>query len=382
MDVFISTPFGPDFDEVSRVIRSVAESQGLSAYRVDQDRLAEPIAEAIERKIRESRMVVADLTGNNPNVLHEVGQSQSLGKPLILISRDTPEHAPFNVRGLRILRYTREDIPALREHLEEVLAGATSPNETLRAMLVPSSLGHPSRDSRFVIATSPLSYRRAMGKSGGYKKMRRTYSDYVGVRGILQAFGLLYGFETLPDLIDPEDYDDCTITEPMTLYCIASPKANRWTGKLLAQFHERWVPRIEFRADPSSRDLKNVKVSLFSDDALLQPPGWKTNVEKDRYSRDFGLIVRGPNPSHPSNMSAVIAGRSSLGTEAACRAFTDTGTIAEIHTRLEALKIDIEDHSQPFYAVVSLQRAIGDEREEAIASTMKVHQVEAFHSVY
>lgn len=113
----------------------------------------------------------------------------------------------------------------------------------------------------------------------------------MGVRGILQAFGLLYGFETLPDNVDPEDCDDPVIREPMTLYSIASPKANRWIREMLDSYRERWAPRIEFRADPNSRDLQNVRVSIFCDDAVVLPPGWDTTSPGDRYERDFGLIL-------------------------------------------------------------------------------------------
>ena len=80
-------------------------------------------------------------------------------------------------------------------------------------------------------------------------------------------------------------------------------------------------------------------------------------------------------------MATIIAGRSSLGTEAACRAFTDVAVITEIRSRLAALKIDMEDHKQAFWAVVSIQRAIGDGKEEAIPATLRVHQVERFHRV-
>lgn len=381
MDVFISMPFAPALKEVSRAISDVAVEKGLSPYRVDQDHIAEPIAQTIDRKIRESRLVVADITGSNPNVLHELGQAQSLGKPLIIISQEEQQIAPFNVRGLRIHRYDPQNLPELQRILRLALSEATSPNETLRGMLVPGSLGHPTKESRFVIVASPLSYRRAMGRSGGYKKMRHTYSDYVGIRGILQGFGLLYGFETLPDLIDPEDYDDMAMKESMNLYCIASPKANRWTAILLEQYHQHYVPHLEFRADPVSRDIKNVNVSIYSDNALLTPPGWKLNVENDRYGRDFGLIVRGPNPSHEDQMAAIIAGRSSLGTEAACKAFTDVGVITEIRSRLAAMKIDMENHKQAFWVVVSIQRAIGDEKEESIPGTLRVHQVDKFHRI-
>ena len=126
-------------------------------------------------------------------------------------------------------------------------------------MLIPGSLGRSTESRKFVISTSPLSYRRAIGRSGGYKKFRNTASDYVGLRGILQAFGLLYGFKTLPEIVDPEDCTDSVIEEQMTLYNIASPKANRWTGLLLKKFCERLVPSIDFRADPASENLKNVK---------------------------------------------------------------------------------------------------------------------------
>ena len=294
MDLFISMPFASAFDEVSRAISDVAGKRGLSPYRVDQEHIAEPIAEAIDKKIRESRLVIADITDSNSNVLHELGQAQSLGKPTIIISQDPQDSAPFNVRGLRTQRYDPTRLQDLRRTLSLAFLEATSPNETLRGMLVPVSLGHPTQESRFVIVASPLSYRRAMGRSGGYKKMRRTYSDYVGIRGILQGFGSLYGFETLPDLIDPEDYDDCALAESMNVYCIASPKANRWTARILDQYHQHYVPRLEFRADSASPNLKNVNVSIYSDDALLTPPGWKLNAEHDRYGRDFGLIVRGP----------------------------------------------------------------------------------------
>jgi hypothetical protein len=246
-------------------------------------------------------------------------------------------------------------------------------------MLVPASLGHPTKDSRFVIVASPLSYRRAMGRSGGYKKIRRTYSDYVGIRGVLQGFGSLYNFETLPDLVDPDDYDDVALVESMNLYCIASPKANRWTAKLMEQYHQNYVPRLEFRADPTSQNLKNVNVSIYSDNALLTPPGWSANTENDRFGRDFGIIVRGPNPSHENSMVAIIAGRASLGTEAACRAFTDVNVITEIRNRLLSLKIDLENHKEAFWAVVSIEKVLGDGKEEAIPETLRVHQVDKFH---
>jgi len=183
----------------------------------------------------------------------------------------------------------------------------------------------------------------------------------------------------MPDIADPNDYDDKVIREPMNLYSIASPKANVWTGMLLESYGQSWVPELKFRADPASDNLRNILVSLYHDDALLQPPGYKLNVEGDRYHSDIGVIVRGPNPYHESQMLAILAGRSSLGTEAACTAFTDVDRIGEIQRRLGGLDIDLEDHKQAFWALVSMNRAVGDGKEEAIAESLQVHQVAAFH---
>jgi hypothetical protein len=377
-DVFVSSPFEPRFDPVFKTIQDAATERYLQAFRIDQGFIGEPIADSIRQKVRESRVLIADLTGTNANVLNEIGFAQALGKPLVLISQDEPTDAPFNVRGLRILRYSEKQPAELRRLIAAALGEATSPNEMLRAMLVPSSLGHPVRESWYVIAASPLSWRRTTHRYGGWKRLRRTDSDYVGVRGILQAFGLLYGFETLPNNIDPEDYDDPVIEEPMNLYCIASPKANRWTRKILEKYQQHWAPRIEFRPDEKSPSLQNVWVSIFCDGNKVAPTAWDLTSEGDRYDRDFGLFLRGPNPYHPEHMVAVMAGRSSLGTEAACRALTDPNAVCTIRRRLAGFNIDLEDHGRPFWGLASMRRKLGDGKEEAIPDSLEVDHVAEF----
>ena len=77
-------------------------------------------------------------------------------------------------------------------------------------------------------------------------------------------------------------------------------------------------------------------------------------------------------------LAAAIAGRSSLGTEAACTAFTDPSAIAIIRQRLQALDIDLENHKQPFWVVASMRRALGDEKEEAVRGSLEIVRVERF----
>ena len=377
--VFVSIPYNGRFDDVYDLVYRLASQRQLQAVRVDRlEKTMEPVATLIQRCIREARLVVADITGNNPNVLHEVGLAQALGKPLVLLTQDPPESAAFNVRGFALIKYDPHQWEQLEQKLSSALAEATSPNELLRAMLAPSTLGWPQVDTRFVVIASPLSYRRAQGRSGGYTKLRRTSSDYVGVRGILQGFGLLFDFDVLPDMLDPEDCHDSVLEEEMNLYCIASPKANRWTEIILEKYSRHWAPTLAFRPDPKSKDVRNVSLSILSDGQVLGPPGWSFNDEGDRYQKDFGLIVRGPNPYHPDLMVAILAGRSSLGTEAACLAFTDPEKVKMIQDRIAPVGGTVENHKVPFWVLVSMQRAIGDHKEESIVETLTIERADVF----
>ena len=171
-DIFISIPFEDCFEPVFDTIRAAAERRSLNALRIDRDSLlAKSVSVAMHRKIRDAHFVLADVTGKNPNVMNEVGLAEAFGKPLILITQDSPEDAQFNIRHLHLLKYAPDNLEYLLQLLDRAFSEATSPNEMLRAMLVPSTLGNPTRESWFVIAASPLSFRRARGRQGGTQSL-------------------------------------------------------------------------------------------------------------------------------------------------------------------------------------------------------------------
>jgi len=172
--VFVSIPFNGQFDDVFDAVSALASKRHLKAERIDQtSAVAKPVIDSVLRAIREARVVIADVTGSNPNVLHEVGLAQAFGKPIVLLTQEQPEQAAFNVRSLTVIRYNPSDLHQLALKVDQALAETTSPNELLRTMLVPSTLGWPTSDTRFVIVASPLSYRRAVGRAGGYTKLRQ-----------------------------------------------------------------------------------------------------------------------------------------------------------------------------------------------------------------
>ena len=380
---FVIMPFEAPFKPVlEEAIRPAVEECDLHLIYADEIPEPGPIPDQIVKGISESLLCIADLTGLNRNVVYEVALAHAQGKPVILVTQDNPDGLPFDLRHFRVVRYTstpegRQTLKAtLSLSLKAVIGAPESPKRYLEEMLVPQSLGH--REGPFVMAASPLSWREAAKLGGGFKRLRRTCSDHVGIRGLIQAFGLIFGLDRLPDLLNPGDYADQVIRDnAANLYCIGSPKANRWSGLLLEAFFKRWRPGIEFRADPASTDLRNIRVMTEINGLPYKPHSFGTK-DTDPFVRDFGLLVRGPHPADPNYVLMVMAGRSSLGTEAVCRAATDPTHIAGIRRRLEHEMVDLNNHKQAFYAVVTMDRDMKEEGTyEAILSSFEIAEVHA-----
>jgi hypothetical protein len=80
--VFVLMPFSRDFDDVYEFgIKAAVMECGLVCERVDEQHFTESILERIFANIQRARFIVADITGNNPNVFFEVGYAYALKKP-------------------------------------------------------------------------------------------------------------------------------------------------------------------------------------------------------------------------------------------------------------------------------------------------------------
>lgn len=375
---FVIMPFAEPLEAVYRqAILPAATGVGLQCVRGDQQ-IGQTVMDDIVRGIEEATVCVADLTGLNPNVIFEAALAISRKKRLILITQSATDTLPFDLRTLRVHRYedSAEGLELLRSLLrasfEAEIEGLDSPVRLLQAMVRPASLGS---GRRHVIAASPLSWRNARQHGGGYKELRRTSSDHVGIRGLIYAFGLTSGLQDLPDLLDPGDYESQVALTPVNLFCIGSSKVNRWTGIMLNEICQARSPRLAFRPDPESDNLRDVHVDLHVNGRKWLPDAWEGS--KHRYERDFGLIVRGPHPKDPGALVMVLAGRGAVGTEAACRAVTEDPPLAKIRDLLQRFHgIDLDDHRQAFWVVVEMEREgeIGETRLDS----MKVCQVGAF----
>lgn len=102
---FVVMPFHSLFGaEYERVLRPAIKNVGLECKRGDEIYTHQSIVQDIWKSIRGARVIVAELSGRNPNVMYEIGMAHAIGKPIVLLTRDQ-EDVPFDLRALRYIYY-------------------------------------------------------------------------------------------------------------------------------------------------------------------------------------------------------------------------------------------------------------------------------------
>jgi len=116
--VFVAMPFREELEPTFQLIREAGQAAGLQVLRADQIAAPGRITDQVAGAIGRAGLIVADITGQNPNVLFEVGMATSLEKPVIVISQDR-DFVPFDIAHQRIIFYenTIDGGHALREQL-------------------------------------------------------------------------------------------------------------------------------------------------------------------------------------------------------------------------------------------------------------------------
>ncbi len=103
---FVLMPFKPSFNRLYRdKIKPTVEACGFKCLRADDLFSPTPILEDIWVQICKSKVILADVTGRNPNVFYEIGIAHTVGKPVIIITQDKAD-IPFDVSQFRYFLYS------------------------------------------------------------------------------------------------------------------------------------------------------------------------------------------------------------------------------------------------------------------------------------
>lgn len=103
---FVLMPFAEELSDVYRyLIADGLINAGYDVKRADDILSQNNILSDIVAGIVSSDLIVADLTGANPNVYYELGIAHALNKNVILLTQDI-EELPFDLRSYRVVSYS------------------------------------------------------------------------------------------------------------------------------------------------------------------------------------------------------------------------------------------------------------------------------------
>ena len=191
MRAFLITPFSAhragnedpqNFANVQRVVLETAQSLGLELIHPAEMSAAGVIMQQVRDEIARADVVMAILTGTNPNVMYELGMALEIAvRPAIIIMRAT-EDIPFDVSHHRVLRYQDlQDISDLQASLSDAIrqtlespARASSPQPILDLHRVKSSY-----EARFYYGANWVKF---VGRHQEIKALR----DFTNANGLFR----------------------------------------------------------------------------------------------------------------------------------------------------------------------------------------------------
>lgn len=137
---FVVSPIGEKDSEIRSnadklfkyIISPVCESCGFEPVRVDQINDSDSITQTIIDKLLSSELVIADISGHNPNVFFEMGYRKCTDKPIIHLKKKG-ETIPFDVNTVRTFEYDLTDLDNVEEtkkRLEQTIGTFSFENKT------------------------------------------------------------------------------------------------------------------------------------------------------------------------------------------------------------------------------------------------------------
>lgn len=119
---FVIRPFAEEFQNVwDFAIKPAIERAGLDPWDGQEERLGSNIVHKdISTQIWNAKVIIADVSGRNANVMYELGMAHAAKKPVVMLLEDS-EAAPFDVAHIRYMKYQKTNLRALQDKLVERL---------------------------------------------------------------------------------------------------------------------------------------------------------------------------------------------------------------------------------------------------------------------
>jgi len=106
---------------LTHIIGPAAKNCGYKILRADKISQPGIITSQIVECLLDSPMVVADLTGKNPNVFYELAVRHAVRKPVVQVI-EAAERIPFDVASIRTIRVDHRDLDSAARCKEEIIS--------------------------------------------------------------------------------------------------------------------------------------------------------------------------------------------------------------------------------------------------------------------
>lgn len=118
------------------IFREALKGDEWEVHRADEGKSPDSIGQHVIRKLYEADLVVADLTGHNPNVFYELAIAHGWRKPVVhLISKG--ETVPFDIVDQRTIFYDITDLASVEEAVEQLREYAKYAIENTKDLVTP-----------------------------------------------------------------------------------------------------------------------------------------------------------------------------------------------------------------------------------------------------
>jgi len=144
---FVIAPIGDEGSDVrhrsdqvfDHIIKKAAKECNYKAIRADKLHNPGIITQQILQHLKDDSLVIADLTGKNPNVFYELAVRHAINKPVIQIIEDQ-ESIPFDVAADRTIKVNYHDMDSVEKCKNELIAQIHSVEDNPKSIVTALSM--------------------------------------------------------------------------------------------------------------------------------------------------------------------------------------------------------------------------------------------------
>jgi len=131
MEALLIAPFDASAQSLRDTVESALMDVGVRMKMADVEAGVD-LADVLTDAITSADLVIADVSGENPNVFYELGYAHALRKnTILLVSKDASPKLPFDLAGMYYRSYDPQNLRELGDYLRRRVSGLKQRREAV-----------------------------------------------------------------------------------------------------------------------------------------------------------------------------------------------------------------------------------------------------------